>query len=82
MIHTITVLTQMTKKPGPAPTGKGLLTGVRLHDDLLVPLDAAISDESDDPSRPEMIRRIVKDWLVGHGYLKAGEESDGNGCNR
>ncbi|WP_425416122.1 hypothetical protein [Oricola indica] len=42
-------------------------------------LDDALADEPDKPSRPEMVRRILRDWLIGAGYLKAGEESDGNG---
>ncbi|MCW2309737.1 hypothetical protein [Rhodobium gokarnense] len=48
------------------------MLGVRLHDDLLVPLDAFISDEAvnpGNPSRPEAIRRILRDWLEERGYL-------------
>lgn len=43
----------------------------RMERDLLSGIDAASGDEQDDPSRPEMLRRIVKDWLIGRGYLEA-----------
>jgi len=42
----------------------------RLQDDLLSPLDAFIADQADTPSRPEAIRRILRDWLISHGHLK------------
>jgi hypothetical protein len=35
-------------------------------------VDAFSASEPDKPSRPEAIRRIVRDWLIGNGYLKAG----------
>lgn len=34
-------------------------------------IDAFSADQVDKPPRTEAIRRIVRDWLVGHGYLKA-----------
>ena len=43
---------------------------VRIQEDLLNDLDAFIDDEDDKPSRPEAMRRILRDWLVSHGYLK------------
>ena len=58
------------KKRGPAPTGKGEPVMTRLQDDLLNPLDAFREEQPDKPSRPEAIRRILKDWLIGAGYLK------------
>lgn len=58
-----------TKSRGRPPTGKGQQIVTRLHDDLLSPLDAFIASETDAPSRPEAIRRILRDWLIGHGYL-------------
>lgn len=57
-------------KRGPAPTGKGQQVVTRLHDDLLDPLDKFASEQADNPGRPEAIRRILKDWLIGHGYLR------------
>lgn len=37
-------------------------------------IDAAAASEADTPSRPEMVRRIIRDWLIGHGYLPAEPE--------
>lgn len=38
-------------------------------------IDAFSAEHPDKPKRPEAIRRIVRDWLIGHGYLRA-EEGD------
>jgi len=70
MVKSTTVKSQIRKRPGPAPTGKGTPVLVRLQPDLLDPLDKAAGDLSE-TSRPEAIRRIIRDWLIGHGYLKA-----------
>ena len=49
------------KKRGPVPTGKGEPVGVRLHSDLLIPIDAWIADQPDPkPSRPEAIRVLLR----------------------
>lgn len=61
------------KKPGPKPTGKGKQIVVRMQPDNLTALDKFIADESDSPSRPEAVRRILNDWLVGHGYKALSE---------
>jgi hypothetical protein len=53
------------KKPGPPPTGKGQLIGVRIQPDQMKTLDAWISDQDDRPSRPEAIRRLVEQALKG-----------------
>ncbi len=63
------MLTQ--KRRGPAPTGKGTIVGVRLHDDILAPLDAFAAEQSDETGRPEAIRRILRDGLERLGYLKS-----------
>lgn len=36
---------------------------VRLHKNMLDALDAECEKRSDNPSRPEMIRRILADWI-------------------
>nr|WP_138933956.1 ribbon-helix-helix protein, CopG family [Roseovarius arcticus] len=36
---------------------------LRLHADMLQALDDVRRDEADLPTRPEMIRRIIADWL-------------------
>ncbi len=56
------------KKPGPKPTGKGELIGVRLLPDLLAAVDnhqVAIGAAS----RPEAIRQILTDYLKRRGLL-------------
>lgn len=32
-------------------------------------IDAFAASEPDRPTRQEAVRRIVRDWLVGHGYM-------------
>jgi hypothetical protein len=32
-------------------------------------IDAFAADENPPLKRPEAIRRILRDWLIGHGYL-------------
>ncbi|WP_132075515.1 hypothetical protein [Sinorhizobium americanum] len=59
------------KSRGRPATGQGEPVLTRLQDDLIVPLDRFCSDEADNPGRPEAIRRILRDWLISHGYLKA-----------
>ncbi|WP_201788314.1 ribbon-helix-helix domain-containing protein [Mesorhizobium sp. ORS 3428] len=56
------------KKRGPAPTGKGIQVQVRLQPELLAPLDKAAADLSE-TSRPEAVRRILREWLQANGYL-------------
>ena len=42
--------------------------------DLLDGIDAFSAEEPDKPGRPEALRRIVRDWLIGHGYLAYEDE--------
>ncbi|MDR0807686.1 MAG: ribbon-helix-helix protein, CopG family [Gemmobacter sp.] len=51
------------------PVETGTLVGVRLQADLLSGLDAAAEAAGDEPSRPEMIRRIAATYLRERGYL-------------
>ncbi len=41
---------------------------VRMHAKTLDAIDDLIAKEGDDPSRPEMIRRLVKSSLKEKGY--------------
>ena len=51
-------------KRGRPATGKGEFIGVRLHADLLGPLEAWIADQPEPkPSRPEAIRGILRSHL-------------------
>ncbi|GGA63893.1 hypothetical protein GCM10011499_37870 [Pelagibacterium lentulum] len=42
---------------------------VRLPRELLDGIDAFSDSENDNPGRPETVRRIIRDWLIGHGFL-------------
>jgi hypothetical protein len=39
--------------------------------DLADAIDTFSADQSDKPAKSEAIRRIIRDWLVGHGYLSS-----------
>lgn len=41
----------------------------RMTRDLLDGISKFASEEPDTPARSEAVRRIVRDWLIGHGYL-------------
>jgi hypothetical protein len=56
-----TVITK--KRPGPAPTGKGTLIGVRLQPAYLVALDAWIAKQTTPVTRPEAIRAMMETIL-------------------
>jgi hypothetical protein len=56
-----TVITQ--KRRGPAPTGKGVLIGVRLQPDALTAVDAWIVRQTEQVTRPEAIRRLLEQAL-------------------
>lgn len=47
----------------------------RLPRDILEGIDAFAAEENDKPNRTEALRRIVRDWLIGHGFLKEGRTS-------
>ena len=55
---------KIKKKPGPAPSGQGHVVSVRLHPDLLAPLDEWIAGLGEPrPSRSEALREILRDRL-------------------
>lgn len=58
------------KRRGPPPTGKGTQVVTRLHADLLGPLDEFINDQADKPTRPEAIRRLLRDALTQLGFMQ------------
>ena len=55
----------ITKRRGPAPTGKGTLIGVRFHGPQLAALDAWCAGQPDAPTRPEAVRRLIRESLLG-----------------
>lgn len=46
------------RKPGPKPTGKGTLVGVRLQPSELAKIDRMRAETGE--TRPEVIRRIIE----------------------
>lgn len=56
---------------GPAPTGIGTPIQVRAKEELLGAIDLACRMDPDQPSRPEMIRRILVQHFTSIGYLEA-----------
>lgn len=62
MSKSTTVLSQLErKKPGPKPTGKGTLIGVRLLPVPLAALDEWIAQQCEPgTTRPEAIRQLVE----------------------
>lgn len=56
------------KKRGPKPTGQGKPIGLRLHRDLLEPLEEWVAAQPDPkPNLPEAIRMILRASLIGRG---------------
>ena len=40
-------------------------------------VDKAAKTDDDAPTRSEMLRKIVRDWLIGHGFLKHRDDPEG-----
>jgi hypothetical protein len=60
-------IADIRKKRGRPPTGIGPMIGLRLYPDLEARLDAWIARQSDQPSRPEAIRRLMEIGLSAGG---------------
>jgi hypothetical protein len=60
---------KLRKKPGPKPTGKGELIGVRILPELMTPLDAWIAQQGEPLSRPEAIRAIMAEHFRRKGLM-------------
>lgn len=65
--------TVISKKRGPAPTGKGKPILVRLHPDQLSEIDTWAAAQDDAPSRPEAIRRLTA-WGLKATVMKGKAE--------
>lgn len=61
----------LQKKGRGRPAGRNMAKpiAVRLENEADAALDAAAAAEPDKPSRSELIRRIVTDWLKAKGML-------------
>lgn len=56
------------KKTRGRPRVNATPVNVRIEPELLLLLEQFIAQQPDQPTRPEAIRRIVKDWLEVNGY--------------
>jgi len=63
-------MSEIQKKTVGRPAVNATPVTLRLPPEILDPLDSFIKEEADAPGRPEAIRRILRDWLIGHGHLK------------
>lgn len=61
-----------SRKPPPVEADK--VVAVRLQRDLVDALNKVMFDLPVGATRPEGIRFILRDWLVGHGFLPAPPE--------
>ena len=57
-------------KRGRPAIGKGDQLNAMVRPEITGAIDRAAGDQADNPNRPEMVRRILRDWLIGHGYLE------------
>lgn len=57
------------KRMGRPPVDSEQLN-LRIQRDALDGIDAFAAAEHDQPNRTEAVRRIIRDWLIGHGYLE------------
>lgn len=62
----------MSKRGRPAVDTE--LLRARVSRDILDGIDRFAAEEEDKLTRPEALRRIVRDWLIGHGYLALHDE--------
>ncbi|MGJ8547516.1 MAG: ribbon-helix-helix protein, CopG family [Sulfitobacter sp.] len=58
----------MVKKGRPPVDSSGIM--LRIHNDLVEKIDAFRREEDDLPTRPEMIRRMIKDWIAEKENMK------------
>lgn len=57
-------------KPGRPPVDSELLRA-RMERELIDGIETFAAEQPDKPGRSEAIRRIVRDWLIGNGYLRS-----------
>ncbi|WP_379069346.1 hypothetical protein ACHMW4_03975 [Mesorhizobium sp. UC22_110] len=64
--------TKNIRGPGRPSVDSDLLR-FRAERDVINSIDAFAAEQADTLNRPEAIRRIIRDWLISHGYLKASD---------
>ncbi len=58
----------MVKKGRPPVDSSGIM--LRLHNDIIKIIDDIRREEEDMPTRPEMIRRMLNDWIENSKNMK------------
>ncbi|MEP4529288.1 MAG: hypothetical protein ABJ050_18380 [Paracoccaceae bacterium] len=58
----------MVKKGRPPVDSTGIM--LRLHNEIISKIDDFRKEEDDLPTRPEMIRRMIKDWIEDKENMK------------
>ncbi|MBO9432166.1 ribbon-helix-helix protein, CopG family [Sulfitobacter sp. R18_1] len=58
----------MVKKGRPPVDSSGIM--LRLHNDIIKKIDNLRKEEDDLPTRPEMIRRMIRDWIENNENMK------------
>ena len=58
----------MVRKGRPPVDSSGIM--LRLHNDIIKKIDDLRKEEDDLPTRPEMIRRMIKDWIENNENMK------------
>lgn len=65
------------KKRGRPATGKNPPVNVRMPPDLADAISKFVADQDPQlPNTSEAIRAILRDWLIGHGYLDLPPEQE------
>ena len=63
------------KKRGRPKTGQMPFVGVRMSLEMQSAIEAVLRDPDVPPTNTsEAIRWIIRDWLIGHGYLHGRDE--------
>lgn len=62
------------KKMGRPPVDTHPVT-IRMTREMIAAIDEARRTQEDLPTRPEVIRRVMEDWLQAQGYLAKGDGS-------
>lgn len=58
------------KKRGRPATGKNPRVGIRIEPELIEAVERYRLGQNPETNQSEAMRRILRDWLIEHGYLK------------
>lgn len=63
------IVVKPKKRGRPSTGGRDPITAVRMPSEITAALDTAAASDPDKPSRSELIRRIVVEWLQAKGFI-------------